>query len=41
LLVGYLRDSAGHFQSALWLLVAVGALMLLVTPFLQPYRCRR
>ena len=41
LLVGYLRDSAGHFQSALWLLVAVGALMLLVTPFLQPYCCRR
>lgn len=41
LLVGYLRDSAGHFQSALWLLVAVGALMLLVTPFLQPYHKRK
>lgn len=41
LLMGYLRDSAGHFQSALWLLVAVGMLMLIVTPFLQPYRNRR
>jgi CP family cyanate transporter-like MFS transporter len=41
LLMGYLRDSEGHFQSALWLLVAVGGLMLMVTPFLQPYRNRR
>ncbi|MGE8358909.1 CynX/NimT family MFS transporter [Pseudomonas sp.] len=40
LLMGYLRDSTGDFHSALWLLVAVGAVMLLVTPFLQPHRLR-
>ncbi|MGE8497935.1 MAG: CynX/NimT family MFS transporter [Pseudomonas sp.] len=40
LLMGYLRDSSGNFQSALWMLVAVGAVMLLVTPFLQPHRLR-
>ncbi|MGE7990022.1 CynX/NimT family MFS transporter [Pseudomonas sp. NPDC089554] len=40
LVMGYLRDSTGNFQSALWLLVGVGAVMLLVTPFLQPYHQR-
>lgn len=40
LLMGYLRDSTGNFQSSLWLLVAVGVVMLMVTPFLQPYRKR-
>ncbi|MFD3206287.1 CynX/NimT family MFS transporter [Pseudomonas sp. LS_2] len=40
LLVGYLRDSTGNFQSALWMLVGVGAVMLLVTPFMQPYHQR-
>lgn len=40
LVMGYLRDCTGNFQSALWLLVGVGAVMLLVTPFLQPHHQR-
>lgn len=40
LAIGQLRDASGAFGSSLWLLVAVSALMLAVTPFLQP-RCHR
>ncbi|WP_339648264.1 CynX/NimT family MFS transporter [Halopseudomonas pelagia] len=38
LLIGYLRGVCGDFQLSLWLLVAIGVVMLLVTPFLQPNR---
>jgi CP family cyanate transporter-like MFS transporter len=38
LLVGQLRDASGSFQPSLWLIAAVGAAMLAITPFLQPYR---
>lgn len=38
LLVGRLRDATGSFQPSLWLIAAVGAIMLAVTPFMQPYR---
>ena len=34
--VGRLRDVAGDFRPALWLLVAVSAVMLCFTPFLHP-----
>lgn len=36
LLVGRLRDVNGNFQLAMWLLVAVAALMCLLSPFLKP-----
>jgi len=36
LAVGQLRDTSGGFGSSLWLLVAVSAVMLAATPFLQP-----
>lgn len=36
LLVGSLRDISGDFKSGLWLLVAVSAIMLCLTPFLRP-----
>jgi CP family cyanate transporter-like MFS transporter len=38
LLVGFLRDLGDSFNLSLWMLVVVGAVMLLVTPFLQPNR---
>ena len=37
LLMGYLRDVTGGFEVSQWLMVGVSALMLAVTPFLQPY----
>ena len=37
LLVGAIRDRAGDFRPSIWLLVAVSAGMLLVTPFLRPH----
>jgi CP family cyanate transporter-like MFS transporter len=37
LAMGQLRDASGSFRSALWLLVAVSAVMLAATPFLQPH----
>jgi CP family cyanate transporter-like MFS transporter len=37
LLVGQLRDASGGFGSALWLLMAVSAVMLALTPFLRPH----
>lgn len=36
LLVGRLRDLNGNFQIAMWLLVAVAALMCVLSPFLKP-----
>ncbi|MBR8235333.1 MFS transporter [Burkholderia sp. AU42008] len=36
LLVGALRDRTGSFHAPLWLLAIVGAVMLALTPFLQP-----
>lgn len=41
LLMGYLRDVTGNFQISQWLMVGVSALMLSITPFLQPYRQRK
>ena len=41
LVMGYLRVSNGDFQPSLWLLVAVGGTMLMVTLFLQPTRLKR
>lgn len=41
LLMGYLRDVTGDFQISQWLMVGVSALMLSITPFLQPYRQRK
>lgn len=38
LVVGYLRDVTGDFRSGWWLLVAVSAVMLALTPFLHPSR---
>jgi MFS transporter, CP family, cyanate transporter len=37
LALGQLRDASGTFQSSLWLLVAVSAAMVALTPFLQPH----
>ena len=37
----YLRDVTGDFQTSQWLMVGVSALMLSITPFLQPYRQRK
>jgi CP family cyanate transporter-like MFS transporter len=37
LLVGAIRDRAGDFRPSIWLLVAVSAGMLLLTPFLRPH----
>nr|WP_314546060.1 MFS transporter [uncultured Massilia sp.] len=37
LAMGQLRDASGNFRSALWLLVAVSAVMLAATPFLRPH----
>jgi len=39
--VGFLRDLTGGFQISLWLLVGVSTVMLVVTPFLRPYRLSR
>jgi CP family cyanate transporter-like MFS transporter len=36
LTIGFLRDLTGSFHSSLWLLAAVGCLMVALTPFLQP-----
>lgn len=41
LLMGYLRDTTGGFQASQWLMVGVSALMLSLTPCLQPYRQRK
>lgn len=38
LIVGWLRDVTGDFRSGLWLLVAMSAVMLCLTPFLRPHR---
>ena len=38
LLTGYLRDISDNFDLSLWMLVVVGMVMLLITPFLQPNR---
>ncbi|WP_215399263.1 MFS transporter [Rheinheimera oceanensis] len=38
LLVGFLRDIGDSFHLSLWVLVVIGAVMLLVTPFLKPNR---
>jgi len=40
LAVGQLRDATGGFGTALWMLVAVSAIMVAATPFLQPYQHR-
>jgi CP family cyanate transporter-like MFS transporter len=40
LLMGYLRDVTGGFQTSLWLMVCVSVVMLGSTPFLQPYHHR-
>jgi CP family cyanate transporter-like MFS transporter len=40
LAVGQLRDASGTFHAALWLIVAVSAAMVALTPFLQPYHHR-
>lgn len=37
LLVGAIRDRAGDFRPSIWLLVALSAGMLLLTPFLRPH----
>jgi MFS transporter, CP family, cyanate transporter len=37
LLVGAIRDRVGDFRPSIWLLVAVSAGMLLLTPFLRPH----
>lgn len=37
LAIGQLRDASGGFRSALWLIVAVSAVMVAVTPFLRPH----
>ena len=37
LAMGQLRDASGDFASSLWLLVAVVAIMVATTPFLQPH----
>lgn len=37
-ILGYLRDVCGDFRSSIWLLVAIAAAMLLLTPYLQPHR---
>lgn len=41
LVMGYLRSINGDFQTSLWLLVAVGVTILIVTPFIQPTRLKR
>jgi CP family cyanate transporter-like MFS transporter len=41
LLMGYLRDVTGGFEVSQWLMVGVSALMLAVTPFLQPYHLKK
>jgi CP family cyanate transporter-like MFS transporter len=41
LAVGQLRDASGTFHSALWLIVTISAVMVALTPFLQPYRHRQ
>lgn len=41
LLMGYLRDLTGSFQMSLWLMVGVNVVMLIATPFMQPYRHRK
>lgn len=41
LLMGYLRDITGGFQTSLWLIVGVSVVMLGSTPFLQPYHHRQ
>ncbi|WP_208453876.1 CynX/NimT family MFS transporter [Burkholderia gladioli] len=41
LLVGALRDRTGSFHAPLWLLAAVGVVMLALTPFLQPKKIKR
>lgn len=38
LVVGQLRDASGSFHAALWLIAAVGGVMLGLTPFLAPHR---
>ncbi|MBB3901408.1 CynX/NimT family MFS transporter [Methylobacterium brachythecii] len=40
LLVGSVRDLSGDFRPAMWLLVAVGAAMLVLSPFLRPHHHR-
>lgn len=40
LLVGFLRDVSGGFQTPLWVLVAISTAMLATTPFLQPHHHR-
>ncbi|WP_439864325.1 MFS transporter [Pseudomonas antarctica] len=40
LLMGYLRDFTGSFHPSLWLMVGVSLVMVVLTPFLQPYRAR-
>lgn len=40
LAVGRLRDASGDFSSAVWLIVAVSAVMITVTPFLQPHQIK-
>jgi len=40
LLMGYLRDFTGSFHPSLWVLVGVSLVMVVLTPFLQPYRAR-
>jgi CP family cyanate transporter-like MFS transporter len=37
LLMGYLRDATGSFQSSLWLMAGVSLTMVILTPFLKPY----
>jgi CP family cyanate transporter-like MFS transporter len=41
LLMGYLRDVTAGFEVSQWLMVGVSALMLAVTPFLQPYHLKK
>lgn len=41
ILVGLFRDITGRFDASLWLIVAVGVVMLGLTPHLQPRHLRR
>lgn len=41
LLMGYLRDVTGSFQTSLWFMVGVSVVMLISTPFMQPYHHRK
>ncbi len=41
LLVGQIRDASGSFHPALWMIAAVGVVMLGATPFMQPHHHKK